>query len=355
MSTKNGRIMLPDGMSYRVLALPNIKTMSLAAARKIRELVLAGAVVIGPKPERTTGRQDDAELKKITDELWDGGRVKPQAVKDALAALGVKPDVEGVADWIHRRDGEAEIYFICNQKPETASVAPIFRVNGRQPELWDPVTGVRRDAAVFTQVEGRTTIPLELPPNGSLFVVFQKPVTASGRGKNTPTFTRIGELGGAWQVTFDPKWGGPETVEFEKLVSWTDRPEPGIQAYSGTATYRKTFDLPSPTHHAPADHFFLDLGSIANLAEIRLNGKNLGVVWTPPFRVAISDVVKPTGNLLEIDVVNGWWNRILADESLPTERRLTQTNIRIKVSHKKDKPQPVVSGLLGPVTLLHAE
>ena len=371
MSTKNGRIVLPDGMSYRVLALPNIKTMSLVAARKIRELVLAGAIVIGPKPERTTGRQDDAELKKIADELWDSGRIKPQTAKAALAALGVKPDVEGVADWIHRRDGDADIYFVCNQKAEPVSVAPIFRVSGKQPELWDAVTGTRRDAAAFTQAGGRTTIPLDLPPYGSLFVIFQKPAAAKGAGNNFPVLTKVGELDGAWQVAFDPKWGGPASVEFEKLVSWTERPEPGIKTYSGTATYRKVFDLPVEVRNqksavsknsAPGSDLrpltsdlYLSLGGLGFIADVRLNGKNLGVVWAAPFQVKITGAVKPTDNVLEIDVVNGWWNRVLADESLPTERRLTQTNIRIQASHKKDKPQPVVSGLLGPVTLLQAE
>ncbi|MCX7006236.1 MAG: glycosyl hydrolase, partial [Kiritimatiellaeota bacterium] len=349
MSVQDGRLVLPNGMSYRVLALPNVKTMSLAAARKIRELVLAGATIIGPKPERTTGRQDDAELKKIADELFDSGRIKPQPAKKALAALGVKPDVEGVADWIHRRDGDADIYFVCNQKAEPVSIAPIFRVSGKQPELWDAVTGARRAAAAFTQADGRTTVPLELPPYGAQFVIFQKPATANGTGNNFPALTKVGELAGAWQVTFDAKWGAPASVEFEKLVSWTERPEPGIKAYSGTATYRKTFDLPSAIS---PNHLFLNLGNIGFIADVRLNGKKLGVVWAAPFQIEISGAVKPTGNVLEVDVVNGWWNRVLADEALPADQRMTKTNIRIGASHNRDKPQPQPAGLLGPVTLL---
>jgi hypothetical protein len=384
MSVKDGRIVLPDGMSYRVLVLPNVKTMSLAAARRIRELALAGATIVGPKPERTTGRQDAAALKKIADELWDSGRIKPQTAKAALAALGVKPDVElnieqstsnierPRMDWIHRRDGEAEIYFISNQEAEMLKVSAVFRVSGKQPELWDAVTGMRRDAAGFTQADGRTTIPLELPPYGSLFVMFRKPCTGGSSGENAPALVKAGELTGAWQVAFDPKWGGPAAVEFDKLVSWLDRPEPGIKAYSGTATYRKVFDLPpeirsqmsevSKRKGAESDlrpltsdlslPLFLDLGDFSTIAEVRLNGKNLGVVWAKPFRVEITDAVKPIGNVLEIDVINGWWNRVLADEDLPAEKRLTKTNIRIKESHKRRGPAvPQPAGLFGPVTI----
>ena len=85
---------------------------------------------------------------------------------------------------------------------------------------------------------------------------------------------------------------------------------------------------------------------------MRLNGKKLGVIWAAPFQIEISGAVQPTGNVLEIDVVNGWWNRVLADEALPADQRLTKTNIRIGASHKRDKPQPQPAGLLGPVTLL---
>ena len=382
MSAKEGRIVLPDGMSYRVLALPNIRTMSLAAARKIRELVLAGAVVIGPKPERTTGRQDGAELKRIADELWDSGRIKPVTAKEALAALGIQPDVVlniehstsnaahrdagGAAkeksaignlqsaiqlDWIHRRAGAADIYFISNQEAEAQKVAATFRVSGKQPELWDAVTGVRRDAAAFTQADGRTTVALELPAYGAQFVIFQKPAAANGTGCNFPALTQVGALGGPWQVQFNPKWGAPASAEFAQLVSWTERPEPGIKAYSGTATYRKVFDLP-PDLRPLTSALFLNLGGLGMLAEVRLNGKQLGVVWAAPFQLDITGAVKPAGNVLEVDVVNGWWNRVLADEALPDDQRLTKTNIRIKASHKKDTPQPQPSGLLGPVTLL---
>jgi hypothetical protein len=186
-----------------------------------------------------------------------------------------------------------------------------------------------------------------------MFVVFRKPVTrpavAAVQG-NFPNFSSPQEITGSWTVQFDPKWGGPESAVFEQLVSWTQRPEEGIKYFSGTATYRKTFDLPE-TLRRPGQHLTLDLGDVKNLAEVRLNGKNLGILWAPPFRVDVTDVIKPTGNSLEIEVVNFWPNRIIGDQSLPPEKRLTRTNIR-----KLTKDTPLMdSGLLGPVRVLAEE
>ncbi len=153
-------------------------------------------------------------------------------------------------------------------------------------------------------------------------------------------------LSGAWEVRFDPKWGGPEKVTFDQLVDWTKRPEFGIQHYSGTAVYRNRFDLKSTP--AKEIRIWLDLGELHELASIRLNGREVGVVWTKPARIDVTDVLKPTANDLEISVVNLWPNRLIGDEGLPKESRLTETNI-----HKFNVQTPLLpSGLIGPVKIL---
>ena len=171
-------------------------------------------------------------------------------------------------------------------------------------------------------------------------------LTSPKGAKNFPALKSVVEIPGPWKVSFDPKWGGPESVVFERLDDWTKRPEEGIRHYSGTATYRQTFDL-SETSRCENAQIYLDLGRVQNLATVRLNGNDLGVVWTPPWRVEITDAVKPTGNRLEIDVVNLWPNRLIGDAALPPEKRLTKTNV---TTYKKDSPL-LESGLLGPVTL----
>jgi hypothetical protein len=321
-------------MSYRVLALPNLKAMSLEVVRKLRDLAGAGATIVGPKPERCTGRQNDAELKRLADELWDSGKITTRTAREALAALQVASDVEGIPDWIHRRAGGADIYFVCNQQAQATNRTISFRGTGKQPELWDAVTGERRAAAAFTQKDGRTIVPLEFAPYGSLFVIFRKPVMTNGTGRNSLSFTPVTELTGPWKMTFEKR-----QLTFEKLVDWTTHPE--VRFFSGTATYRMSFDAPKTS-----ERLFLDLGNLSMLAELRLNGKNLGVVWCPPWRVEISEALKPTGNMLEVAVVNGWWNQLVGDQN----HERTKTNIRLKPA-----AQPQTSGLLGPVTIQAAQ
>jgi hypothetical protein len=154
-------------------------------------------------------------------------------------------------------------------------------------------------------------------------------------------------LSGPWEVSFDPKWGGPEKVIFDQLVDWTTRSEFGIRYYSGTAVYRKRFDLMrTPAKDA---RLLLDLGELHEVAAVRLNGRDLGVAWTKPARVELTGGLKATGNELEIIVVNLWPNRLIGDEGLPKESRLTETNI-----HKFNASTPLLpSGLLGPVRVLY--
>jgi alpha-L-rhamnosidase len=343
--TKNGTVTLPSGMSYRVLVLPKAPVLSLVAARKVRDLALAGALIVGPKPEHATGREDDAEVRRIADELWDGGRIKDIPALQALQEHGVAPDVAGIPDWIHRRDGDTEIYFLSNQKNEPFRGDITFRVTGKHPEFWDPVTGSRCASSRFKDDGACTAMPVDLPPYGSLFVIFRKGGSANAATEqNFPSFAKVTELPGPWTVAFDPHWGGPAKATFPTLTDWTKHPDEGIRNYSGTAVYTKTFDL--PRNFQAGKPLYLDLGTMHEIADVTLNGKNLGTLWFPPYRLEITDAVKASGNRLEITVVNTWFNRVLHDQSLPKEKRLTTTNIRLS-----EPATPPASGLLGPVVL----
>ena len=152
---------------------------------------------------------------------------------------------------------------------------------------------------------------------------------------------------GPWEVSFDPQWGGPAAVTFGSLVDWTSRAEPGIKYYSGKAVYRKTISLASGAM-TPGGKYYLDLGLVKNLARVRLNGRDLGVVWCYPWRVNISDAIRAGDNQLEIEVADLWPNRLIGDQSLPTEKRFTWVSRNPFNSKSKLLP----SGLLGPVTIL---
>ncbi|HTZ56791.1 MAG TPA: glycosyl hydrolase, partial [Acidobacteriaceae bacterium] len=253
--------------------------------------------------------------------------------------------------WIHRSVGTTEIYFVANRKDRSELVHCTFRVSGKQPEIWDCVTGKTRAASAFVQSGGRTSLPLELPPYGSLFVVFTGDISTSAHGAsatNAPRTSPLLTVDGPWTVHFDPKWGGPESVTFSRLESWTARVEEGIRYYSGSATYRATFRLDS----VPKGGVLLDLGEVKAIAHLHVNGIDLGAAWTKPFRVDASRALRAGENLLEVEVVNLWPNRLIGDGLKPAGERLTSTNVAVYYQPTPEGHKLLDSGLLGPVRLL---
>jgi len=377
MSVRDGRIMLADGMSYRVLVLPDGQPMPLDDLKKIVTLVKSGATIVGPPPTGMSGMilnpDDQKQFNGLVNQLWDnmdgtnitqkqfgdGEIYWGQTARQALEDHGVLPDFEqtglsdeGTIDWIHRAGDGVDIYYVASRWKHPENLDCTFRVSGKQPELWDPVTGGIRSATAFHQENGRTVIPLEFGPCGSVFVVFRKdiPVDASGTAEsNYPAAHLLMTLSGSWTVNFDPKWGGPASVVFDELVDWTNRPEEGIKYYSGTAVYHKKFKL--KTLPANGRRLILDLGEVHEEAVVHLDGHDLGVVWDKPARVDITRTAKEGDNDLEVTVVNLWPNRLKYDESLPKEKRLTETNV-----HKFTAASPLLpSGLIGPVSILAAD
>jgi len=216
--------------------------------------------------------------------------------------------------------------------------------------LWDPIHGTIRQLTDWTSSKDQTHIPLYFDPFGAHFIVFRKPSsppTAAPPSPNFPTWNVRQEIHGPWRVHFDPALRGPGNVEFTKLVSWTTRPEKGIRFYSGTAVYRTTFEFKSETRNSNS-RFYLCLGDVREIAEVRLNDKSLGTLWSIPFRADATAALRDGQNDLEIEVVNFWPNRVIGDASLPEAQRITRTNIR-----KLTAETPLTeSGLLGPVRLL---
>jgi hypothetical protein len=285
-------------------------------------------------------------------------------VTKVLQQMGVAADfsTDGPLRYTHRRVGGQELYFVANRDDRPVEAACAFRVAGKAPELWDPLTGQIRDLPAFSEKEGQTTVAMRFAPTQSFFVIFRKPsINAPAANLNFPDIEPGEPLLGPWEVSFDPKWGGPAATSFSILQDWSKRPEDGIKYYSGMATYRKTFDLPASlrvffdrvqgadsTSRAATDRrVWLDLGAVKNLARVRLNGEDLGVLWCAPWRVEITKVVRAKENHLEIDVANLWPNRLIGDQLLPPEKRLAWTTWN---PFKKDTPL-LESGLLGPVRL----
>ena len=369
LSCERNNLVLASGMAYRLLVLPDHQILSLPALQKVYQLVLAGATVSGIKPLRTaslTGApESEAAFQKITDELWglspaeqgkqvtgEGTVLWGKTAKEILGEMGMPADCSWEGDddafgFIHRKTDTADIYFLSNRSESSAQTTFSFRTTGKQPEFFDPLTGRIRDATSFSVQESITSIPVSLTPYGSLFVVFRKPWQPPVGKENFTDYALVYEVKGPWKVAFDPQWGGPATTEFPMLQCWTQHADEGIRHYSGTATYTHTFDAPEKVFTSDAT-WLLDLGTVYEIASVRLNGKPLGVLWTPPFRVDVTDVLQETDNLLEIAVVNNWPNRLIGDAGLPETERLTRTNVTKFTPGMTLTP----SGLIGPVQLL---
>ena len=139
----------------------------------------------------------------------------------------------------HRRDGSVELYFVSNPEPTAVDATCRFRVTGKQAELWDPLTGEIRRAASFRQEDGRTILPLQFPPSGSLFVVFRRPSDRSAaEGRNGLELERL-VSSRPWNVHFDPRWGGPGIHGIPDARRLDQPAEPGIRYYSGSAVYTR--------------------------------------------------------------------------------------------------------------------
>ena len=361
-AVKDGRIVLPDGMSYRMLVLAGGNRMTLAVARKLRTLILDGAVVLGPvkplgSPSFADGPAGDAEVRKIADELWDAGRVlhgmTPAA---ALASLGTPPDFEIRGDsneakilFAHRRTADHDIYFVANHKAAAIKLTAAFRVTGRSPERWNPDSGSMSEIKGWHEADGRTDVPITLESNESTFIIFRRqgavagslPAAASALVSDLPVKH---ELSGPWNVRFTPGRGAPAQVGFSELISWTKHKDPGIRHFSGTAFYDQQFVMPPMT---PGERFTLDLGKVAVLASVKLNGRDFGVIWKEPYTLDVTDALRPGRNELEIRVVNTWVNRLIGDAALPEDQRITWTTW----SPFRPGDALVPSGLLGPVVL----
>ena len=190
-------------------------------------------------------------------------------------------------------------------------------------------------------------LSLKLAPNASLFVIFK---TANNdpqvkMSKNWMDLETVQTIAGPWQVNFDSTLGGPEkTIKFNSLTDWSTNPDSLIKYYSGTASYTKTFKVNVPGNKP----VWLDLGKVANLAEIKVNGQRCGIVWTPPYRADISKALKKGTNQLTIEVTNTWANRLMGDQRLPESKRITKTTAPYRL-----EGQPLQeAGLLGPVKLM---
>lgn len=369
------RLTLPHGTSYRILVLPPLKTMRPGLLRKIKTLVEDGAVVLGPKPLRSPSMQNypqaDAEVREIADYLWGEGEEPLTGVRkigkgmvmngldmqQAFDILGITPDFTHSAGkdadikYAHLSTPDRDIYFIANQQEQPREFSAMFRdADGRQPELWNAVDGSHRLLPAFGEINGRMNVPMRLEPMESVFIVFEKNAGGTMAGNagvaaNFPEAEELITVSTPWKVTLTPLVGKGKSFEMKKLQNLTLEADDYVKHFSGTATYKTTVKLPMIPE---GKRLLLDLGNVREMAKVKVNGKYAGGVWTPPYTLDVTDLLKKGKNEIEIDVVNTWVNRLIGDSRLPDDERETWSYYR---THSTKTPlQP--SGLLEDVKIL---
>jgi hypothetical protein len=423
LSITSGNLQTTGGIHYRALVLPRSRILPLAALEMAQRYVQAGGILIGVRPLRSQGVVAETEAKKfsrIVDALWTACEKSPghhvaidkgqlfctDSSRNALKTINLPPDFDAPEDqiasldYIHRRSADADIYFIRNTQPKSLQTTVTLRIDGRQPEIFDAVTGEVYQTLLFTATaDHRTRLSLALEPYGSVFVLFRHPtaknhVTSIARDStiiysgehpdrmSLPFSLMVENEGGtpvlltpdagayevtfangqarrvnaertsdiplykAWTLAFPPNWGAPPQLQLNSLRSWTESTDAGVRYFSGTATYRTTVNL-TGLQLAERNSLWLDLGEVHEVAAVRINGKAAAIIWKAPYSLRADPLLHAGENTIEVDVTNLWPNRLIGDAQLPDGKHYTWTNIR---KYTKDSPL-LPSGLLGPVVL----
>ncbi|MGB8190760.1 MAG: glycosyl hydrolase, partial [Chitinophagaceae bacterium] len=370
MVVKDGRFVLPNGTTYRVLVLPPQETMRPAVLRKIEQLVSAGGVILGTPPTRSPSLQDypraDKWVQQLARQIWSDGSKKQHiygkgivfngvSLEDIFQTLSIIPDFFTGQDSIaytHRTFNGKEIYFLANLTGKPVEFKAIFRVKEMQPELWDALSGTTRFLPAFEK-SATTIVPLKLAANGSAFIVFNQKGKLPGNDAiaNFPVPTLVASINNPWQVSFEydsVKRGPDKPIALNELKDWTKFDDERIRYYSGTAVYTTSFKVDTIS---PQKTYYLNLGDLTATAKVRLNGRYVGGVWTYPYHVNVSSALQEGNNVLEVEVINTWKNRLIGDYRLPKKKRLVESKINLWNGDSTLQR----SGLFGPVTLFETD
>lgn len=367
MSAKEGRIVLPDGVSYQLLLLPNNGDISLEALRQIAKLLKEGVSVYGNRPTASGSLNDVAfakEYQDLVNQLWD---TKPSGTKvfgkgkvywgmplaEVLAKQNIKPDADfksgnTVTDKVyftHRNLGDTDVYFLNNHSKNVFKDSIRLRTMATNAEYWDPTTGKQFALPVTASGKEGLLLDVVLQPNESVFIITSNQISENLPTKSMNIEEKVTSIDGDWKVFFDPKWGGPGEVIFTNLTDWTENEDKRIKYYSGTAVYRKTIKLDKSVLDKQLLLRFTQLGSIAR---VLINGKEVSTVWCSPWESDITPYIKNGENTLEIQVANSLTNRMIGDASLLQLERFTYAYPEIVSS----KDRLVSSGIMDKILIV---
>lgn len=384
MQVESGVLKHPNGAAFRLLVTPEPQTShgwvaEIATLRKLVSLVRAGATLSGPAPAAPAGLNDLArreEFDRLVGDLWGGlpvrgfkrvgaGKVYAgHAPAEILRAEQVAPDLQWDAPmaqlrYLHRRTDDADIYYVFNYSDQPRRARLDLRTSDRVPEIWDAMRGTRADAPMFERTPTGVSVPVQFEPWGSTFLVLRKPMAArwvvgtetaglnlldrpgtlltqarsaqlklsdgSIRKTSLPALPAPVAIDRGWQLAFPALGVAGTPRSIDRLASWTESPDPAIRYHSGTGIYRTSIELPAKTAGAIA---MLDLGRVADIARVRVNGRDAGIAWSPPFRLDVTRYLRPGANTLEVQVANRWVNRLIGDEAIPVNVKYQKNGSR---------------------------
>ena len=363
LTTDGTTLSTPAGARYRMLALGGTSDrMALPTLRALHRLVVQGATIVGRRPMKSTGlATDTTEWARLAHDIW--GTQRPNVIAtDSIAlsceAIGLQPDFScSTMDsirFVHRTTPSAEIYWVNNRSLHRVHDTFRFRITGRRPQRWDPVTGQVTDLSY--SVGTRTTyVEVDMQPADAFFIVFaDKPHTGLRHQVPLTAVAATDTLSTAWAVHFDRQMGTPDSIIMPTLKSYTDptltiadsAQARAVRYFSGTATYRNTFYL---TQTDSALRTQIDLGRVCYIAEVWVNGQHCGISWISPHSIDISHAVRPGLNTLEIRITNPWKNRLVGDRlARPGDPTYTWTSYPW---NQKTRNTLLPAGLLGPVSI----
>lgn len=365
MDAQPDKITLPDGVHYEMMILPRNGDITLAALRKIHELVNKGAKVYGPRPKKSGSAKDvgaERAYQSIVEKMWgkaisESGKNKcgngsvywGMSLQEALADAQVLPDVsldrgdtkKNKVYFTHRSLQDAEVYFLDNHKDETEENTFVFKGKGRYVQLWNSVTKERFSVPVLKRDSNRVAVSLRMAPRESFFVILTDRQESLLAYDNTP-IPAVRDISSDWRVVFNPLSGGCGETHFAKLIDWTTSDDDRVKYYSGNAVYTKKIELAKKNKRV-----LLELDT-PGAARVFVNAQEVGVIWCSPWQIDITDYVEQGENVLQLHVCNSLVNRMIFDLNQPEEKRVTYAYPVIV----KEEDALVPSGLRGARLLL---
>jgi len=330
LEVKDGCLVTPEGLSYRILWYPSPKVISAETLHRLLELVREGAVLVTDRPLEYASMMDyDRKVfEKEMKELYGDGKGMRKVGKgrvyfgsDIVAALhaeGIAEDLvsDGV-EWMHRKTDGADWYFVGAPEGSGYKGRIGFR-NGGTAEIWDPLTGTMKEVSSET-VNGRTVIDVDMPRCGSMFVVFDH--NRKSTGVEVQSQVSEMDISSDWTVLFPQGWGLPASLKMDSLIAWKDMEttQEG-KSFSGTVTYTREVSLDNKNS---GSRYLLRLGEVDMVAEVRVNGHEYTPLWTWPFDVDITDALVPGTNVIEVKVTTTWFNRMIYDAGQEESLRKT--------------------------------